>query len=312
MSDVQDRASQPPDGARNGTRETWKQTLAYYSYATLGLLARVPSRPVARSLFRNGSRLAHRTMRGSRRVVAENLAHVLGLPVDSEPVRAAVEEAFQLYGQYWMDSFRAVDEPPDRFMQRFRLEGKEHLDRALAEGKGVVGAVPHIGNWDTTGRGLFELGYKTVAVAEALEPPRLLDLFIEHRARLGMKVIPLVKGSAVGRKLAEHLQQNYIVCLVADRDLLGRGIEVEMFGAARRLPPGPAMLALRTGAPLVVCPLYTTEDGWVMQVDPPVDVERTSDDRADVAALTREVGKGFERAIAAKPTDWHMFQPAWP
>ncbi len=292
--------------------ETWKQKLAYYSYATLGLLARVPPRPVARSLFRNGSRLAHSTLRGSRRIVAENLSHVLGLPPDSEQVRAAVEEAFQLYGRYWVDAFRAVDEPTDWFMQRFRLEGKEHLDRALSAGNGLIGAVPHIGNWDTTGRGLFELGYKTVAVAEALEPPRLLDLFIEHRARLGMKVIPLVEGSGVGRQLADHLKENYIVCLVADRDLSERGIEVEMFGATRRLPPGPAMLALRTGAPLMICPLYTTEEGWVMQVNPPLEIEPTGNDRDDVIALTRHVAKGFERAIAAKPTDWHMFQPAWP
>ncbi|MEX0992038.1 MAG: phosphatidylinositol mannoside acyltransferase [Actinomycetota bacterium] len=298
--------------AREGTSETWKQKVAYYSYASLGMLARVPPRPVARSLFRNGSRLAHATLRGSRRIVAENLSHVLGLPPDSEQVRAAVAEAFQLYGRYWVDAFRAVDEPVDWFMRRFRLEGKEHLDRALAAGNGLVGAVPHIGNWDTTGRGLFELGYKIVAVAEALEPPRLLDLFIEHRARLGMKVIPLVKGSGVGRQLADHLKDNYIVCLVADRDLSGSGIEVEMFGATRRMPPGPAMLALRTGAPLLICPLYTTEDGWVMQVNPPLEIERTGDDRADVIAATKEVAKGFERAIAAKPTDWHMFQPAWP
>jgi len=102
------------------------------------------------------------------------------------------------------------------------------------------------------------------------------------------------------------------VALVADRDLGGRGVEVEMFGAVRKLPAGPALLSIRAGSPLLPCLVYTTDDGWSCRISEPFEVERTGKTRRDVTALTTLLARHFERAIAAKPTDWHMFQPGWP
>jgi KDO2-lipid IV(A) lauroyltransferase len=84
-----------------------------------------------------------------------------------------------------------------------------------------------------------------------------------------------------------------------------------MFGRIRRLPPGPALLSLSTGAPLLSCPTYTTDDGWLCRISEPLEIERTGNMREDVTALTRLLAADWERGIAAKPTDWHMFQPAW-
>ena len=74
---------------------------------------------------------------------------------------------------------------------------------------------------------------------------------------------------------------------------------------------GPALLSLPTGAPRLVCPSYTTDEGWIVRISEPLEIERTGQTRADVAALSRRMAAEFERAIAARPTDWHMFQPAW-
>ena len=84
-----------------------------------------------------------------------------------------------------------------------------------------------------------------------------------------------------------------------------------MFGRARKLPAGPALLSLATGAPLVVAPVYQTEDAWRCVMYPPCTIEPSGNRRADVVALTEEMAAGFERAIAAAPSDWHVFQPAW-
>ena len=126
-----------------------------------------------------------------------------------------------------------------------------------------------------------------------------------------MRIIGLTKDGHVGQQLKQLLSENWMVALVADRDLTGRGIEVEMFGATRRVPAGPALLSLSSGAPLVVCPVYTRDDGWEVRIEEPLQIERTGVMRDDVAALSRAMAERFERAIAAKPTDWHMFQPAW-
>jgi KDO2-lipid IV(A) lauroyltransferase len=115
----------------------------------------------------------------------------------------------------------------------------------------------------------------------------------------------------VGEKLVQLLAENEIITLVADRNISGRGVQVEMFGASRNLPAGPAFLSLATGSPLSVAAVYTTDEGWFCRIRPPIELERTGEMRADVTTLTKLVAEGFERAIAAAPTDWHMFQPAW-
>jgi len=97
---------------------------------------------------------------------------------------------------------------------------------------------------------------------------------------------------------------------VADRDLSGGGVEVEMFGRTRRMPAGPALLALSSGAPLLSGPTYTTREGWV-EVLTPVSIEPTGKRKDDIIALTRALAAAFEQAIAAAPPDWHLFQPGW-
>jgi KDO2-lipid IV(A) lauroyltransferase len=123
--------------------------------------------------------------------------------------------------------------------------------------------------------------------------------------------VPLQKGAGIGRTLAGYLEDNWLVGLIADRDLSGRGVEVEMFARARTMPPGPALLSLRSGAPLLPGEARQTHGGWAIRLGEPLSVSPSGDERSDVARLTQVLAAAFERTIAADPTDWHMFQPAW-
>jgi KDO2-lipid IV(A) lauroyltransferase len=246
-----------------------------------------------------------------RRVVAGNLARVLGHPPDSPLVQRATTECFRLYGRYWYETFALRTMPPDEVVRRHRVTGLEHLDEAVADGRGIIMALPHMGNWDAAGHWLAVKGYRMTAVAEELRPRRVFELFLRHRRALGMNIVPLA-GAGVGRTLVGLLADNHAIALVADRDLAGRGVDVEMFGATRKLPAGPAYLSLATGSPLVVCAVFTTRQGWHTKIGPPVEFERTGQMREDVTLLTRVMGQWFERYISEAPTDWHMFQPAWP
>jgi KDO2-lipid IV(A) lauroyltransferase len=248
---------------------------------------------------------------GQRDVVARNLGRVLGHPPDSPLVQAATKECFLLYGRYWYETFALRTMPWDEVDRRWSVDGLEHLDRALEAGKGIIMALPHMGNWDAAGHWLCIKGYRMAAVAEELRPHSVFELFLRHRRALGMGIVPLTQSRNVGQKLVQLLAENAALTLVADRDLTGRGVEVEMFGATRRLPAGPARLSLGTGSPLVVCAVFTTTEGWHCRIGPPVEIERTGDMRQDVTAMTRVMAAGFERYIASAPTDWHMFQPAW-
>ncbi|HET8526760.1 MAG TPA: phosphatidylinositol mannoside acyltransferase [Actinomycetota bacterium] len=292
-------------------KETPKETAAYWGYRGAEWLAMTLPEGVGRWLFEAGGRLAHAKLHGVRATVAANQARVLGAEPGDERVELATREAFGLYARFWYDAFRIRSMPLGEFNRRTTIVNLENVDRALGAGRGAVCALPHMGNWDVAGHWFGANGYRIAAVAEELEPRRLYELFLRHREELGMRIIGLARDGHVGQRLKQLLSENWMVALVADRDLSGRGIEVEMFGARRSVPAGPALLSLSAGAPLLVCPVYTRPDGWEIRIGEPLEIERNGVMREDVAALSRLMAERFERAIAAEPTDWHMFQPAW-
>lgn len=290
--------------------ETWRETLAFHAYRSVAWLGRVLPERWGRPAFRAAGLLAHDLMPSVRSTVARNQALVLGRRPGDPLVRASTRAAFASYARYWYDSFHLAAMSLDAVARRFEAVGDDHLWRALDAGRGAIVALPHIGNWDAAGPWLVSEGRSVVAVAEHLRPPRLYDLFVANRTSIGIEVLGL-GDPGLGRALAARLGEGRIVALVADRDLTGRGVEVTMFGVRRRLPAGPAMLSITTGAPLLVTPVFHTEQGWRCVMTPPLTAERTGDRRADVAALTERMAREFERAVASAPSDWHMFQPAW-
>ena len=287
-------------------------TAVYWAYRALEATAMALPERVGRRLFEALGAFAYRVLPGVRRTVAANQAQVLGKRPETPLVRSATREAFRLYARYWYDTFRLRALPREEMLRRTRFEGAEHFAAALEGGKGCIAVIPHMGNWDAAGHWLAAEGFAIAAVAEVLKPQRLADLFVRHREELGLRIVPLAEGTHVGQQLAKLLGENWLVALVADRDLSGKGVRVDMFGAERRVPAGPGLLSVTTGAPVIVCSSYTTEDGWLVRAEPPLAVERTGDTRADVTALSRAMASAFERAIAARPPDWHLFQPAWP
>jgi lauroyl/myristoyl acyltransferase len=298
--------------ARDRARATGgalRELVGYLTYATIARAGRVLPTGLGRRLFTWGGTLAWHLLERRRRVVADNLARVLGRSPDDPLVQATTREAFRRYARYWFDAFDVATWPADRVLAAFRFEGLERIERALATGRGAIAVIPHIGNWDAAGRALSLRGVPVLAPAERLRPEPLFELFCAHRRSLGMEIVPADEG--VGRALAAALARGRLVALVADRDLAGRGVEVEMFGARRRLPAGPAQLALQTGAPLFPAAIYEVPGGWRAVIGEPLEPTRSGDRRADVEALTRRIARAFERAIAASPADWHLFQPGW-
>ncbi|MET1012014.1 MAG: phosphatidylinositol mannoside acyltransferase [Actinomycetota bacterium] len=285
------------------------ETATYLLYRFMSWLG--PLLPVrsGRSAYERAGRLFFRLAAGPRAVVAANQAQVLGRPADDALVQVSTREAFALYGRYWFDTFNVLGWDDAAVAAAFRFVGIERVEKGLAEGKGVVIALPHTGNWDVGGRAMAIRVAPVVSVAEHLKPERLFTLFLEHRRQLQMDIIDLASDH-VGRQLTQRLEENRIVALVADRDLSGGGIEVEMFGRTRRMPAGPALIALSSGAPLISGPTFTTRDGWV-EVLSEVTIEPTGRRKDDIVALTRALAASFEKAIASAPSDWHLFQPGW-
>ncbi|MFD4550976.1 phosphatidylinositol mannoside acyltransferase [Streptomyces sp. NPDC058466] len=267
--------------------------------------------PVAVRLGRTIADLAWKKRgRGVQRLES-NYARVVP---DATPERLAElsRAGMRSYLRYWMESFRLPAWSEERVRTGFEAKDIHYLTDALASDKGVILALPHMGNWDLAGAWVTtKLRTPFTTVAERLKPESLYDRFVAYREGLGMEVLPHSGGTAFGM-LARRLRDGGLICLVAERDLSASGVEVKFFGEATRMPAGPALLAQQTGALLLPVTLWY-DDSPVMKgrVYPPVEVPETGTRAEKTSVMTQALADAFATGIADHPEDWHMLQRLW-
>jgi KDO2-lipid IV(A) lauroyltransferase len=284
---------------------------AYLAYRAGAELARVLPEAVGAPLARSAAQVAPVLLAERRRQVERNLARVHGPGFGGLARRRAVAATFDSYARYFYELFRLPTESAAWIEEHFRGPGEEHIAAALAEGRGALVALPHLGNWDLAGAWLAGRGYTVTVVAESIEPPELFEWFVSTREGFGMRVIPLT--ASAGTEVLAALRDNEVVCLLCDRDLTGDGVSVDFFGERTTLPGGPALLSLRSGAPLIPVGCYFLAHGCgEARIGPPLPVERTGRIRDDVARVTQALAHRFEALIRAAPEQWHLMQPNWP
>jgi phosphatidylinositol dimannoside acyltransferase len=289
----------------------------YLTYRSLGVALQKLPEPAAAAAAAVVGEVMGRTNPAVRAMRARNLERVLAStsPVvqpDPAVVDRWVRRAFRAYARYWLEGARLPATGWDEVCRRMYVErGYEHLQRGMAEGRGVVMVLPHVGSWEWGGAYLASQGYPMTSVAERIEPPALFDWFIEQRRALGLTVVPLGSGSSA--VVLKTLRSGGLVGLVADRDIEGGGVEVELFGEVTTLPAGPATLALRTGAVLVTAAVYSGPGrDHTGVIGPPIDTRRHGSLRSDVARITQTIAHELEALIRRAPEQWHLFQPNWP
>ncbi|MCY0943398.1 phosphatidylinositol mannoside acyltransferase [Streptomyces antarcticus] len=240
-----------------------------------------------------------------------NLARVVP-DAGPEQLRELSKAGMRSYMRYWMESFRLPTMDPKRFGTDVQMKDDHILREALASGRGVVVALPHLANWDLAGAwATGHIGVPLTTVAERLKPETLYDRFVAYRESLGMEVLPHSGGAAFGT-LARRLRSGGLVCLVADRDLSASGIEVDFFGATARMPAGPALLAQHTGAALLPATLYYGDAPQLYgRFHPEVEVPKAGTRTEKTAVMTQALADVFAQGIAEHPQDWHMLQRLW-
>jgi KDO2-lipid IV(A) lauroyltransferase len=254
--------------------------------------------PVAQRLFAAAADLA--AVRGGPGTdrLRRNLQRVA-------PGEDLLRPALRSYARYWCEAFRLPSIGTGRLIAGTETSGEQHLRDSVRSGRGTILALPHSGNWDAAGAWLAATGVPFTTVAERLKPESLYERFVAFREGLGMEVLPLTGGARPPFDvLRERLQDGGTACLLGDRDLTPRGVDVEFFGAAARMPAGPARLAMETGADLIPCALSFTASGWAIAFDEPVP-------HSDVSTMTQQLASAFEAGIAEHPQDWHMLQLLW-
>jgi len=244
-------------------------------------------------------------------MAARHLARVLGRGLSPDEADRLVGEVYASYARYWYDSLRLPSRGRAEIDARFSFEGFGWIDEACRRGTGPILAMPHLGGWEWAAFWLALVPrLKVTAVVEPLEPPEVFTWFTEFRRSLGMDIVPL--GPEAATSVTSAIRAGHVTCLLCDRDLTGGGVEVDFFGERTTVPAGPAMLALRTGAPLLPVAVYVRGSGYHGVVRPPLDTTRQGRLRDDVARVTQALVHELEGLVRRAPTQWHLLQPNWP
>jgi lauroyl/myristoyl acyltransferase len=273
------------------------------------LVCRVPE-SWAREAFTIGADIAWRRQGPRVQILEANLRRVLGPQATGAELRALSRDAMRSYGRYWLEVFRLPVIPVSRLIAEMHDGG--HVDDAfgyLAAGRGVVFALPHMGNWDQAGAWIINRGAGSfTTVMERVKPESVYERFVAFREGLGMEVLPASGGVSRFGILAQRLRAGRVVCLPCDRDVTGAGIEVDFFGEKARMMGGPAALAVQTGAALMPAVLWFEDEQWGVYIHEEIKVPAEGDRKQKIAAMTQQVARVFEAGIREHPADWHMLQ----
>lgn len=248
---------------------------------------------------------------GARRGIAGNLARVLD-PGDPDLVALRAREAFRTQAHNYVDLFRIPALPLDRIAARIDLRGWEHVEAALALGRGAILAAVHLGNIDMVAQVICARGVAVTIPIEPIEPPALLELVTRLRAAHGMRLLPVERGR--GRRayadLTRILRAGEVVGVALDRDAQGSGAPTRLFGHPARLSHAPALLALRTGAPIVVARTHRRPGGrFLAELEPPIVPPVGRPGPEAISDLMARIARPLEAAIRQTPGQWVMFQP---
>ena len=284
-----------------------KHQVTYLAFRVLAAGFGALPEPVMRRIGLGLGYAASFVSRSKMAMLERHMGRVLGPDANA---RRAARRAFASYGRYWAEVFWIRPRRLDQVFRTFDVTGWPALN---AGSRGIVIALPHLGNWEIAGARAAREGLRPLAVAEALPNRRLVDWFIDVRTRMGIEVVIAEEGAAVTKQLIRHLRSGGTVALVADRDLGGRGVPVDFFGEQTTLPAGPAALAERTGAAfLTIGTLFKKGAGYRMEIQEEIEIPDLPSREERIAAATQALAHRFEDIIRRAPEQWHLLQPNWP
>jgi lauroyl/myristoyl acyltransferase len=245
----------------------------------------------------------------SRAALQANLRVVLGSQAPEREVRRCAREAFRSFGMYLCEFFGVARFDARWIAEHVRVVGREHLDGALALGRGLIFVSGHYSNWELGAFVVGRLGYPILIIAQTHADPRVNALFVGARAKHGVEVVP----SALGARVAlRALRQNRPVAILADRPTGGPTWSLDLCGRPTEFPQGPWRIALHSGAPLLPTFMHREPDrGYTLEFGAPLTVRTDGTDEERARALAESFARCWEQRLRADPTQWATFQPVW-
>lgn len=262
--------------------------------------------PVARALGKGFGSAVYKCVARYRRVAHKNLALVYTDKSEQER-RQMAEQVFRHFGEMAAEFLKLPKMRVEQIDSMVTVEGEEHLRQALSYNRGAFIITGHFGNWEFMARWLTSHGYVLNVVARDARDPKATKLMTDVREGNGAKV--LYRGSSA-RAVLQSLRRNELVALLPDQN--AADIFVPFLGIETGTVDGPAILHLKTQAPLVLSWCSRTEDDrFLITFEKPEIIESTGDKNADIARVMTHINSRLERQIRKHPTQWLWLHDRW-
>lgn len=291
------------------SRSPLKNAAEYAAFRLLLNLVRVLPERLALALGAGLGWFVGSVLRIRRRAVAEHLR--LAFPNESEAWRRRVADAsYRHMGRETVAIFKLSRLSTAELRERTTLPGLDEMRDALAEGRGVILMTGHLGNWEVGAAGFTSRGVPLDAVAKGMENSHFGRALLEARDRLGMGVIDMDDAS---REVLSSLRAGRVVAILADQNAHRGGVFVPFFGKLAATVRGPALFALRSGAPMFIgIPLR--DPGWPTTYTISIhriEYEATGDRERDVLGLTEAHTRALEGAVRSAPEQYFWQHKRW-
>jgi lauroyl/myristoyl acyltransferase len=238
------------------------------------------------------------------------MRHVLGPDADETEVQRRVRQACVNIAKGHYELFRVSRLSIDEIRAMTRLEGRSHVEEALARGKGVILLSAHFGSVDLLGQLPVAYGVPLTAPIQHVQPERLFQYTLRLRTSHGVRLIP-ADGPLM--EMFRALRRGEVVALPCDRDIADNTRWVDLFGEPARLSDGPVRVALRTGAALIpIFGLRLPDDTFLVRIEPELELSRSGDLEADVEAGMAQIAAMLEKIISTQPEQWLVATSVWP
>lgn len=244
-----------------------------------------------------------------RRTTLENLEWALGQRLKRRE-RIKVGRRSYINFAKSMVEFASLGRLKKRELLRLvTISGKEHMEKALSGGSGVVAVTGHFGSWELLGAATVAAGFRADFLVGEQSNRLVDDLMNRLRSSAGIGIIS--RGIAA-RGVFSSLKKNRVVALLSDQDARKMGIFVDFFGIPASTYPGAAQFAYRVNCPILFCYIVRREDETHEAVFlPPIEVCPGAEREEEVLRLTSEHTKALERCVTRYPDHYFWAHRRW-
>jgi KDO2-lipid IV(A) lauroyltransferase len=249
-----------------------------------------------------------------RERVISNLSVAFGSEKNVDEIKTLAKEVFFHFTLTPLEAvYVMANTPPfEESILKIKINGKEHLEAALAKKKGVIALGAHLGAFTLLGMRLAVEGYSFNFMINQKTFPTLWKRLNAHQEIVGQKILSPKPPTTSIKKSLNCLRRNEILYLIADEQQIHGGLPVPFFGKTAYTPPGPAIFSLKTGAPIL--PMFVVRENGIPQtlfIWSPVEIELTSDEKKDTELLTAKFTKVIEDIVRQYPSQWSWLNRRW-